>query len=174
MGQYYKAVNIDKKEFVSPSGGVKLMEWNWVGNHTVGTLLTLLKGKWKGDRVIIAGDYYTDEGDNKFGYDEDFNFYNVDDLDWKEHPVEEINIEKGFLINETKKLFVDISNVPEDEDGWKISSTILLACGNGRGGGDYRAEADEELVGDWAGDNISFSENKPKGYEELKVGFKEW
>jgi hypothetical protein len=45
MGQYYKLVNLDKKEFVSPweIGGVAKL-WEWAANHTQCGPITLLLG----------------------------------------------------------------------------------------------------------------------------------
>ena len=65
MGQYYKIVNVDKKEYFSPWDfhcGAKLMEWNYVGDDMAGnpvtnTLHHLLEHRWKGDRVYVVGDY---------------------------------------------------------------------------------------------------------------------
>jgi hypothetical protein len=83
MGQYYLVVNVDKREFLHPhklGDGLKLMEF---GNSSDGTMLALallladgcgrgggdyhakkgatpdtsLIGRWKGDRIVIAGDY---------------------------------------------------------------------------------------------------------------------
>lgn len=87
MGQYFKAVNLDKKEFVCPwciGGGAKL--WEWAANPQ-GAVFTLLlrkssesgggdyfgyrtgygegtpvpadriAGRWAGDRIWLAGDY---------------------------------------------------------------------------------------------------------------------
>jgi hypothetical protein len=87
MGQYFQAVNLDKKEYVCPwclSGGAKL--WEWAANPQ-GAIFTLLlrksdeggggdyfgyhrgydegspvpqheiAGRWAGDRVALVGDY---------------------------------------------------------------------------------------------------------------------
>lgn len=64
MGQYYKVVNVDKKEKLLPwdfSNGAKLMEWSYGKNHLVLAMLNLLAGKWKGDRVFVVGDYAEDD-----------------------------------------------------------------------------------------------------------------
>ncbi len=71
MGQYFKVVNLDKKEVLHPhklGDGLKLMEFGGGG----GTMLALavlladnsdhrvegpLVGSWSGDRIVIAGDY---------------------------------------------------------------------------------------------------------------------
>jgi hypothetical protein len=77
MGQYYKVVNIDKKEFLTPhtfGDGAKLMEFGSSGSGTMLALTVLLSsgngrgggdidsndplvGFWAGDRIVIAGDY---------------------------------------------------------------------------------------------------------------------
>ena len=81
MGQYFKAVNVSKREVVCPwclNGGAKL--WEWAAN-TQGAIFTLLLrksdeggggdfrdvtfetnpdalvGRWAGDHVVLVGDY---------------------------------------------------------------------------------------------------------------------
>jgi hypothetical protein len=85
MGQYYKVMNLDKKQFLHPhklGDGLKLMEFGCSANGTMTALALLLAdgngrgggdmrsdsrliGSWAGDRIVIAGDY-ADEG--KWGY----------------------------------------------------------------------------------------------------------
>lgn len=58
MGQYYKFVNIDKKEICDRNRqGYKLMEHSYVNNDYCNDILRLLSDEWKGDRVIHVGDY---------------------------------------------------------------------------------------------------------------------
>lgn len=77
MGQYYKIVNLDKKEFLEPhdfDDGAKLMEFGLSGMGVMSGLAILLAdgnglgggdlgsenpiiGSWKGDRIVVAGDY---------------------------------------------------------------------------------------------------------------------
>ena len=57
MGQYYIAVNIDKKEYIEPDCGVKLMEWSYNRNPLILNLMKKLANEWKGDRVFVVGDY---------------------------------------------------------------------------------------------------------------------
>jgi hypothetical protein len=65
------------------------------------------------------------------------------------------------------KQYVDKERVFPDKDGWKIHPLPLLTCeGNGRGGGDYGG-IDRYLVGLWARNRISVSNDIPDGYEEL-------
>jgi hypothetical protein len=75
-----------------------------------------------------------------------------------------------YLINHTKKEFVDKSKVPSNSEGWTIHPLPLLTCeGNGRGGGDFRGE-EKDLVGRWSRDEIEVSSVKgdiPKGFTEV-------
>lgn len=65
MGQYYTAVNIDKRERIcshSFGSGLKLTESSYVGNDYMEAFSWLLAGPWKGDRVFYCGDYAWGEG----------------------------------------------------------------------------------------------------------------
>lgn len=76
MGQYFKAVNVSKKEYVDPykiGGSAKL--WEWCVNLAAGIFPYLLRksneggggdiqipnaeyaGRWGGDKVYLVGDY---------------------------------------------------------------------------------------------------------------------
>lgn len=77
MGQYYKIVNLDKRQYLHPhrfGDGLKLMEFAASGDGVMCGLAVLLAdgngrgggdldssdplvGSWAGDRVVIAGDY---------------------------------------------------------------------------------------------------------------------
>src|SRR3972149_6463998 len=81
MGQYYKIVNLDKKEYLHPhkfGDGLKLLEFGCSSQGTLTALTLLLAkgngrgggdypsnnpliGSWAGDRIVIVGDYYDDE-----------------------------------------------------------------------------------------------------------------
>jgi len=94
MGQYYKIVNIKKKQYISPhtfGDGSKLMEFSMSASGVMAGLAILLAdgngrgggdlhstndivGSWAGDNIVIAGDY-ADEG--KFVKETDRNLYNV-------------------------------------------------------------------------------------------------
>ena len=99
MGQYFKAVNLDKREFVCPwcvGGLAKLWEWA-ASNH--GSVFTLLlqksdaieslelsedrtAGRWAGDRVVLIGEY-----DSTGLYEESDQFRNISQSvvrDWNE------------------------------------------------------------------------------------------
>ena len=94
MGQYYKIVNIKKKQYISPytfGDGSKLMEFSMSANGVLAGLAILLSdgngrgggdlnsnnsivGSWSGDNIVIAGDC-ADEG--KFVKETDRNLYAV-------------------------------------------------------------------------------------------------
>ena len=65
MTQWYKAVNIDKNEYLWPlsfNSGDNLMESCYVGNDFVNAVTALLSGPWHGDQVMYIGDYAWDDG----------------------------------------------------------------------------------------------------------------
>ena len=94
MGQYYKIVNIKKKQYISPyifGDGSKLMEFSMSANGVLAGLAILLAdgngrgggdlhsendivGSWSGDNIVIAGDY-ADTG--KFVKEPEQNLYEV-------------------------------------------------------------------------------------------------
>lgn len=60
MGQYYKIINVTKKEVMVPwtwDNGAKLMEWAYQGNPMVKAFSYLMSHDWEEDLVLICGDY---------------------------------------------------------------------------------------------------------------------
>ena len=94
MGQYYKIVNIKKKQYITPhtfGDGSKLMEFSMSANGVLAGLAILLAdgngrgggdlhsendivGSWAGDNIVVAGDY-ADAG--KFVKEPDQTLYEV-------------------------------------------------------------------------------------------------
>lgn len=69
MGQAFMAVNFDKKEKLNPhdyDNGYKLMEFSYQGNNFVGALEELMSNDWKGDRVLVIGDYINEVYNNRY------------------------------------------------------------------------------------------------------------
>lgn len=184
MGQYYIAVILGEKpeggslEFIRAwlssyeyGNGSKLMEHSYIGNSYVSAVEWLLSPEghfWK-SRLVWAGDYADPEADTKTLYD----------LAQLENEAKEMKPETRdmsayhFLVNHTKKLYVDKRKSPDDGRGFRIHPLPLLTAeGNGRGGGDYRG-AHEDLVGSWARDVISVEKAAPAGFTELKCEFAE-
>jgi hypothetical protein len=74
--------------------------------------------------------------------------------------------EHPFLVNHTKRQFVDKSKVPKGLGGFQIHPLPLLTCeGNGRGGGDF--DGTSPLIGSWARDVISAEKTAPADFTEL-------
>ena len=186
MGQYYHSVNLDKKEHLSGNGGIKLMEHSWIENDFVKAVETLLTkyGPWYKNKIVWAGDYANGEiNKEEEASNSNPNIYDL--LDENEYrfivPYEidkviakaKIDIsDYKYIINHTKKLYVDKTLLPED-DGWIVHPLPLLTAeGNGRGGGDYsESYPDIKLVGTWARDSISIEKEIPKDYKLLEVNF---
>ncbi len=94
MGQYYKIVNIKKKQYITPhtfGDGAKLMEFSMSASGVLAGLAILLAdgngrgggdlhsendivGSWAGDNIVVAGDY-ADAG--KFVKEAGQNLYEV-------------------------------------------------------------------------------------------------
>jgi len=200
MGQYFKAIVLgnepkDGEQEVVKSwvysheydNGLKLMEHSYQGNTYVSTFekeLTRRGTNYK-SRVVWAGDYADVEPGVKIiqeGKEYDANLYSLC------HDGNEVKPKVGntkdypYILNHSKKLFVDKNKVPEIQDweGTKIHPLPLLTCeGNGQGGGDFRGEDENEIVGSWARDVISVEKENPKlttgtmDYTELIFDLKE-
>lgn len=65
MGQYYRILNLDKKEYLSPYDfgcTAKLMEFSYIAknletNNFLSTVVALMQTEWKNDRIVFIGDY---------------------------------------------------------------------------------------------------------------------
>lgn len=207
MGQYYKIVNFDKKEVLYSwdyDCGSKLMEFSYIGddlgsNGFVGALINLLQTDWKGDRVLVVGDYSNVDYANEdlpekadfisslyaeFSLDENESFYLCDEeLNFKKLSGVESKKATRYLINNKAKEYVDLKNLPiewsyEDENDTRYTSIfplmLLIDFGNGLGLGDYRGEEFND-VGLWCdnSDGIEFVNTIPEGFEELRSYFTE-
>lgn len=185
MGQYYKFMNIDKKQICEKNRhGWKLMEHSYLGNDYCTDILNLLSDEWKGDRIIQVGDYAEPNDETTT-------------QDFVERTLKELNVSEGislythadsfenvnpksakdirYVYNLDKKEYVDLFRQPiqwcYQDDKYlgtvKINSfALLIGCGNGLGGGDYHG-VNEELVGYWAGDKFVSSSEPIKEYDDF-------
>lgn len=168
MGQSYKAVNLDTEEYLDPynvgRNGSKLLEHSYRENDFVGTVLYLLSNKWKGNRIAWIGDYY-EAGENP-KVQVDWHSLELYKEKFIIRPKETIT---GFLNNLDKEVSINLEkakayeSIPHQE-GWELSPLPLLtACGNDRGGGDYRKQDYlYYLIETWAGDRLSYTPKRPK------------
>ena len=194
MGQYYKVVNFDKKEFLYSwdyDCGSKLMEFSYIGddlssNGFVGALINLLQDS----NVDYANEDLPEKADfisslyDEFEFDKDKSFYFCDEeLGFKKVSGVEPRKAKRYLINNKTKEYVDLKDLPiewsyEAEKGTYYTSIfplmLLIAFGNGLGGGDYMGEECSD-VGLWcdSSDGVEFVDTIPKGFEELRSYFTE-
>ena len=171
MGQYYNAAILGKNKRTVKSwmyshdysNGLKLMEHSYLTNAFVSTFENQLIGNPQS--VVWAGDYADECKDRKT------NIYGRCKESLKVNP-EQVEVDPDvfkYVVNHTKKLYVDKTTIPEIQgwEGAKIHPLPLLTCeGNGRGGGDFRGN-EQGIVGDWARDLISIETKLPKGFKEI-------
>ena len=122
MGQYYKIVNIKKKQYISPyifGDGSKLMEFSMSANGVLAGLAILLAdgngrgggdlhstnqiiGSWAGDNIVVTGDY---ADDGKFVKDVDKNLYNVASIEGEDISLKvlEALFDDGWFFEEFRK-----------------------------------------------------------------------
>jgi hypothetical protein len=172
VGQYYKPVNLESKEHIHAheyGEGLKLMEHSYLGNTLVTAVESLLipKGKWHKKPLVWAGDYAENEGKSEM------NIYHLSVIKIKPKSLSLRDSDSyRFIVNHTKKEYVDKKECPEIKDwpGAYIHPLPLLTCeGNGGGGGDYYGN--NKYVGVWARDIISIERTEPKGYTKIKPDF---
>ena len=169
MGQYYYPIvlSADGKIVVwmcahNYNNGLKLTEHSYLGNNFVSTFEFALSpdGPHHKSRVVWAGDYADADPD------QEKNLYQMCDEYTMINPREKDTATYRYIVNHSKKQFVDKTKVCNGEGGMKYHPLPLLTCeGNGRGGGDYNG--DSPLIGSWARDIISVEEVAPLDFEEL-------
>ena len=168
MGQYYNACMIDASGkllmWMNPQlyrNGSKLTEHSILNNSFVSTFeFALSPGQhYHKSRVVWAGDYADPEEGT------DVNLYHSCDEYTMIQCNKKSTVEFPFLVNHTKKLYVN-KNAQASQASYGLQPLpILTAEGNGRGGGDYHS--DSPLVGSWARDILSIEKEAPEGFEEL-------
>lgn len=177
MGQYYKVVSLDTKQFISPFGA-KLIEHFWVGNSYMKQVERLLSpgGGWHKTRLVWAGDYadkglFVPEGHEESTlYSYAYDNYTLPPDSSGDGP------DVRYIVNHSKNLYIDMEDIPnlEGEQDFRIHPLpILTSSGNGRGSGDYRDD-DDTNVGSWAGDVISTEFIEPDGMEKYTEFFTEY
>ncbi len=169
MGQYFKFIILSENNEILLSlnphdfyEGAKLMENAWVDSliaNTIEFLLSPYCEEFHKSRCVMAGDYADD------------NLFNL--ANGTSHPQAYKNININYIVNHTKKLYVDKKKLKKNNCNNIIHPLLLLiAEGNGRGGGDYHG-TNEDLVGTWSRDVISMEFEKPIGYSQFVCNFNE-
>lgn len=185
MGQYYKFMNIDKKQRCDRNKHMlKLLEHSYIENEYCMDILSLLNDEWKGNRVLHVGDYAegTDGtttckiiGQIEKDYELEKTVYHWQDT-FEDIEPNKVNQRIRYVYNLDKKEYIDLVKQPLQ---WiwleknklhfsKINSfALLIGCGNEQGGGDYRL-VNRLQVGSWAGDHFVSSDSLLEEYKDFK------
>lgn len=166
MGQYYYPIILDAAGnivvWMNAGAGLKLTEHSFLKNSFVNTFEYGLspEGVYHKSRVVWAGDYADSEPGS------DANLYQMCNEYKLIRPESKNTLKFRYVVNHSKKLFVDKTKIPCPNDRYALHPLPLLTAeGNGRGGGDYHS--DSKLVGSWARDVISVEETISDEFEEL-------
>jgi hypothetical protein len=208
MGQYWKPVCLDSNQSLDTwdyGSGLKLMEHSWKNTDVMRVVCRLLmKGQpWHKKHIAWVGDYsdnglkLTEKCDECTKKETNYDcpeylkklvgecdgtyqrFYETSINIRPKVPTEKQLPNNYYVVNHTKKYYVDMDNCPVEEETIELTTykriihplSLLTAVSNGLGGGDFRGEND--LIGTWAGDQISVELEKPEGYMEINPDFKE-
>lgn len=175
MGQYYMPVikrgcelkSVYSHEF---NNGLKLTEHSYIGNNFVNVIANeILENP---AQLYWCGDYaeeYDFKSPGEFEEIYGYAWRNERSITTVEDPNEEFDwSEDWYYINETKKEYL----LMPKEGMWVYSPiSLLTALGNGRGGGDYWKDNNQEKIGYWAGDVVCLSQEKPNDefYKDISM-----
>lgn len=170
MGQYYtpltqKGDDLKTRKsytlkYKGEHNGYKLTEHSWWFNPVMNAFVKLLYRD--PHRVAWVGDYSKERFLIKYNRNNEV-----------ELTIDELNLEGLYLVNHSKKVFLDCNDYYNrcSNDGWCLHPlSLLTAVGNGEGGGDYFGENSED-VGAWVWDIISVENEPPKDFNEVKYTF---
>ena len=197
-GEYYNWVNVDKKEYICPADfdyGNKYHESMHKDSIPLHALHSLLINEWKGDRVLWFGDEcpVPEQSSNgviktlyeqsvEYGYPGDAfdmiceSYRNMSGL-FKEAEIDLENPYEGlfqktakrrmFTINHSKKVYYTLAETDilfQDHTKNDFSDPLPILMGYGR-----VAEP-----GEWLGDIIGVSDQRPEGYSLIKEIYVDW
>lgn len=180
MGQYYKPMSLERKEYLYTHDygeGLKLMEHSYIGNSLMNAIEGLLipGGPWYKSRIVWAGDYADAECEpGMVGDEERPNLYSSMRKEGKKISPPGLSVHPAYhyLTNHTQHTVVDLNTIEPDAYGFRVHPLALLTAeGNGRGGGDFRGDATH--VGTWARDVIALEDHIPEGYTLQRIPFVE-
>jgi hypothetical protein len=180
--------------------GLKLMEHSYIGNATMNAVLGIILDHPM--RIAWIGDYsdeqYGDRYERKLPwekfrqvYDAVYGSHQQDHLIAPTPMAHDTDSTGWYLVNHTEKSFLSLDayiRMNKWEESWKNHRTgeteswdmcvhplsLLTACGNDRGGGDYHSGyPGYDQVGSWAFDLIELTKKQPEQYREVHFSFSE-
>jgi len=167
MGQYFKCINLGKKEFLEPEGGFKLWEWT-ANSDECGLITALLMDRWAGDRLVLLGDYDTSKKFKglyeKMNNDNDNVLDKAKDLFFSDE-IQDLMESKEtlYLINEDNKVFVKGSFKQIS-----VCLPLLLRQSTGGGGGDI--QEDYKSAGIFVGKRLHVGDKSEiKGFKDISA-----
>ena len=172
MGQYYnilikqnnKYTVYDRSTLDSDGNSrymmAKLTEHSWIGNSTMDSFSSIIYKK--PTQIAWVGDYANEKSCKLVN---NLTKNQINNLHKKAYSLPEksleyipLNTKYMLLVNWTKKIFIDMYEYIEKNtlQSWCLHPlSLLTAVGNGLGGGDYR-DINEDKIGSWCFDKISF------------------
>ena len=144
--------------------GMKLLEHSWWKNSFVNTICKMIFENPA--HIIWMGDYANDVIDeNNSQLKEKYKKVWGEKVKSQGVKKDILLLDGLYLVNHTKKEYINCDEYKKrclTKDGWCIHPLPLMtALGNGQGGGDYFGQ-NEEIVGYWAGDEISIEKEPPE------------
>lgn len=202
MGQYYRVVlqsNDEENKIVAMNprhyaNGVKLMEHSYIGNDFMQAVETMI---WKHPMFVAwIGDYSDSPYEGPYAWMDRDVFTNLYNGVWGEQgticlirpePSKHLTVchRKRYLVNHSEGVYLDLgAYIVENqwEETWCKKKhkccihplSLLTACGNDRGGGDYHDEyPDANLCGTWAFALIELTDKRPADYTPIMAHFTE-
>ena len=171
MGQYYDIINFDKHEILTLPETDAEKIWKYYSHKEYDiALMNKLNNNWKGDEIIVFGDYsdYAEKETrtnkvlkylkNKYGLpdcSQDWTYHFAKskggDIENLEIAGKSENIDNlRYVVNNRKKQYIDTAKYPLPDSRLKTPLLLLLTIGN------YLEDVEnkgENMVGSWAGDS---------------------
>ena len=199
MGQYYNILTMKDNEYKVYNRSyynsqnepeymlAKLTEHSWIGNSTMESFSNIILKNPQ--HIAWVGDY-ADQYEQEDITNNKLTLRKIKSLHkkaWrcKKEIVMEyrpLNTKYMLLVNWTKNQYVSMYDYIEKnttKDGWCLHPlSLLTAIGNGLGGGDYHG-INENMIGIWAFDEISFESSDIESrlernkFEKIELEFKE-
>jgi len=177
MSQGYKAVNIDKREYLSPDSfncfaGEEGWSCCYDGNSFLNALTALLSGLWHGDRVMYTCDDAWDcdellNADVHCSLPErvQYLFRGNGNYEPVIIPARDGKVgcaKKRYVINESQGVFYDREKLRTRAWFDRTLDPLLILLGSA-----WHGYEGNDLVGSWICQTISASNERPEGLKEI-------